>query len=61
MSRQKRRPSLFRRLIYFVIVLISGGGAGGYAFQDHPMVQSLLGVITGNPPTRPRRGSTVRW
>ncbi len=47
MSRQKRRPSLFRRLIYFVIVLISGGGAGGYVLQDHPVVKSLLSLVTG--------------
>ena len=41
-ARRKGRTSLFRRLVYFAIVLISGGGAGGYAFQDHPLVQSLL-------------------
>ena len=48
--RRKERASLFRRLLYFVIVLIGGGGAGvgGYAFQDHPLVQSLLSVVTGN-------------
>jgi hypothetical protein len=48
--RRKERASLFRRMLYFVIVLIGGGGAGvgGYAFQDHPLVQSLLSVVTGN-------------
>ncbi len=48
--RHKERPSLFRRLLYFVIVLIGGGGAGvgGYAFQNHPLVQSLLSAITGD-------------
>lgn len=46
MSRQKRRPSLLRRLIYFVIVLISGGGAGGYVLQGHPLVQSVVNLIT---------------
>ena len=33
---RKQRTSLFRRLVYFAILLISGGGAGGYAFQGHP-------------------------
>jgi hypothetical protein len=49
-ARRKERTSLFRRLLYFVIVLIGGGGAGvgGYAFQDHPLIQSLLSVVTGN-------------
>jgi hypothetical protein len=49
MARQKRSTSIFRRLIYFVIVIISGGGAGGYAFQDHPLVQTLWGLVTGQP------------
>jgi hypothetical protein len=44
---RKARTSLFRRLIYFAIVLISGGGAGGYALQDHPVIQSLLSLVTG--------------
>jgi hypothetical protein len=44
---RKGRTSLFKRLVYFAIVLISGGGAGGYAFQDHPVVQSLLNAIVG--------------
>jgi hypothetical protein len=51
MTRSVRKPrtSLFRRLLYFVIVLISSGGAGGYAFHDHPVVQSLLSAIAGQP------------
>jgi hypothetical protein len=44
---RKGRTSFFRRIVYFAIVLISGGGAGGYAFQSHPVVQSLLSLITG--------------
>ena len=49
--RRKERTSLFRRLLYFVVVLIGGGGAGvgGWALQDHPVVQSLLSAVTGNP------------
>ena len=48
--RRKERTSLFRRLLYFVIVLVGGGGAGvgGYALQDHPLVQSLLTLVTGD-------------
>jgi hypothetical protein len=49
-SRQKERASLFRRLWYLAVVLIGGGGAGvgGWAFQDHPLVQALFGAVTGN-------------
>jgi hypothetical protein len=50
MTKPERKPrtSLFRRLLYFVIVLISGSGAGGYAFHDHPLVQSIWNVVTGD-------------
>ncbi len=48
-TRRKTRSSLFRRLATFVIVLISGTGAGGYALQNHPVVQSLLSIVTGKP------------
>ena len=48
MSRTVRKGrTSFRRLVYFAILLISGSGAGGYAFQDHPVVQSLLNAIVG--------------
>lgn len=47
---RKRRTSLFRRLVYFVLLVISGGGAGGYAFQGHPLVQSLLKAVSGDSP-----------
>ncbi len=48
-GRKKKKQSLFRRLIYFVL-LASGGGAGigGYAFKDHPTVQALLTLVTGD-------------
>lgn len=45
---RKARPTLLKRLIYFAIVVISGGGAGGYALQNHPLVQSLLKAVVGN-------------
>lgn len=50
--RKKRRPSLFRRLVYFVM-LLSGGGAGvsGWVFKDHPRVQALWAVVTGGTTT----------
>ena len=60
--RRKQRTSLFRRLVYFVIVLISGGGAGGYAFQDHP--RRPVALEPGHResrPMEPRRRSTARW
>jgi len=50
MSRQKKKPSLFKRLIYFIL-LVSGGGAGvgGWAFKDHPRVQAIWTLVTGKP------------
>ena len=49
---RKRKPrSLFRRLIYFIL-LASGSGAGagigGWAFKDHPAVKALLAVVAGD-------------
>ncbi len=45
----RKNKSLFRRLIYFVVMLMSGGGAGvgGWAFKDHPRMQALLSMVTG--------------
>jgi hypothetical protein len=47
-SAQKKK-SLFRRLIYFVVMLVTGGGAGvgGWAFKDHPGIQALIGMVMG--------------
>jgi hypothetical protein len=49
-ARKSRRPSLFRRLAY-LLMLVSGGGAGvgGWMFKDHPRVQALLAMVTGKP------------
>jgi hypothetical protein len=42
----KKPKSLFRRLIYFVLMLFTGGaGVGGWAFKDHPQVRSLLAAF----------------
>jgi hypothetical protein len=49
-ARKSRRPSLFRRLAY-LLMLVSGGGAGvgGWMLKDHPRVQALLAMVTGKP------------
>ena len=47
-GRKKKKPSLFRRLIYFILLLSGSGGIGGYAFKDHPVVQALLTAVTGD-------------
>lgn len=44
--RQDRRPSLVRRLVYLAM-LLSGGGAGGWFFKDHPQVQALWTLVMG--------------
>lgn len=51
MSRSRRKkPSLFRRLMYLVVLVTGGGaGVGGWAFQDHPRMQALWTLITGKP------------
>ena len=46
-SSRKKKPSLFKRLIYLVVLLSSSGGFGGWALKDYPMVQNLLSQITG--------------
>ncbi|MHB1556057.1 MAG: hypothetical protein ACYC61_01125 [Isosphaeraceae bacterium] len=49
-ARTRRKPSLFRRIAYF-LMLVSGGGAGvgGWLLKDHPRVQALLAIVTGKP------------
>jgi hypothetical protein len=48
MKRQK--TSLLKRLIYLVL-LVSGGsaGVGGWVFKDHPRMQALWTLWTGDP------------
>ena len=47
---KRKSRSLFRRLIYFVLLATgSGAGIGGWALKDHPTVQALLTLVTGNP------------
>ncbi|MFO0892177.1 MAG: hypothetical protein U0790_23945 [Isosphaeraceae bacterium] len=46
MARQRKPKSLFRRLIYFIVMALTGGaGAGGFAFKDHPVLQAVLGRV----------------
>ena len=48
-GKKKKKQSLFRRLVYFVLLASgSGAGIGGYAFKDHPTVKALLTAVTGN-------------
>jgi hypothetical protein len=45
----RKRRSLLRRLLYFMLMLATGGaGAGGWALKDHPRVQALLSIVLGN-------------
>ncbi len=46
-QRKKPRMSLRRRLVWLVTIL-TGGGAGGWAFTDHPRVQALWALMTRN-------------
>jgi hypothetical protein len=46
--RKKPKQSLFRRLIYLLMILSGGGvGIGGWTFKDHPQVQALWTLVTG--------------
>ena len=44
-----KKNSLFRRLVYFIVMLVTGGGAGvgGWAFKDHPRIQALFNAVAG--------------
>ncbi len=49
MTAHKKPKSLIRRLVYFVVMLLTGGGAGvgGWAFKDHPQIHTLLSMVSG--------------
>jgi hypothetical protein len=40
---------LFRRIIYFLVMVTSGGGAGvgGWLCKDHPQIQPILAMLLG--------------
>jgi hypothetical protein len=46
---RKKKPSLFRRLIYLIVLLSGGGGVGSYLFKDHPVMQAVWTAFTGKP------------
>ncbi len=47
-SKKKPKRSLFKRLVYLVMVLSGGGaGFGGWAFKDHPQVQAIWNAVMG--------------
>jgi hypothetical protein len=46
---RKKKPSLFRRLIYLLVLLSGGSGVGGWLFKDHPMMQAAWTTFTGKP------------
>ena len=45
----RKRKSPFQRLIYFVVMIVTGGsaGLGGWALKDHPTIQALIAMVTG--------------
>lgn len=50
-SREKRRPSFLRRLVYLMVFLSGGGaGIGGTLFKDHPAVQAVVQLFSGGSP-----------
>jgi hypothetical protein len=48
-STHRKKRSLLRRAIYFVLMMVTGGGAGvgGWALKDHPRLQALIGMVLG--------------
>jgi hypothetical protein len=47
-ARKTQGPSLFRRLLYLVVIISGGGaGVGGWAFQDDPRLLALWTLVTG--------------
>ena len=61
-ARKKNSTSLCRRLIYFVVMLVTGGGAGvgGWALKDHPRIQALIGMVTGKAEEPGADGSDLK-
>jgi len=50
MSKPRKKPSLFLRLLYLTVLLSGGGaGVGGWALKDHPRAQALWTLVTGKP------------
>lgn len=48
-GRKKKSGSLFKRLIYFILLASgSGAGIGGWALKDHPTVKAILAIVAGD-------------
>jgi hypothetical protein len=47
-GRRKKKPSFLKRLFYYLVLLASGSGIGGWALKDHPAVQALVTLVTGD-------------
>ncbi len=62
MTTRKKPKSLFRRLIYFVVMVLTGGGAGvgGWAFKDHPQVRALLGRVVNKSQDESAEGADLK-
>jgi hypothetical protein len=59
-THRRKRTSLFRRLIYFVVMVITGGGAGvgGWAYKDHPALRAVAALFMNNgDETAPESGA----
>jgi hypothetical protein len=48
-GRKKTKRSLIKRLFTYLVLLASGSGISGWALKDHPTVQALLTLVTGDP------------
>jgi hypothetical protein len=48
-KRAKKPQSLFRRLVYFAVMLMTGGGAGigGWFFKDYPQLRAITEAVLG--------------
>ena len=47
-GRKKTKRSLITRLFYYLVLLASGSGIGGWALKDHPAVQALATLALGD-------------
>ena len=62
MSTHKKKTSLLKRAVYFVLMMVTGGGAGvgGWAFKDHPQLQALVVAVLGKSQEPAPRGASSR-
>jgi hypothetical protein len=61
-STHRKKTSLLKRAIYFVLMMVTGGGAGvgGWAFKDHPRLQALLGMALGKSEDSASEGGELK-